>query len=165
VTELAASVPDPSRVGGLHFFNPAPVMRLVEVVAAEQSSPETVAALEAFARRIGKEPVVTKDRPGFLVNRLLMPYLNQAVQAHDDGIATAEDIDLAVRLGLGYPLGPLALLDLIGLDVHTHATGGAYEQLLDDGFAPPPELVRLVAAGHTGRKAGRGFYRYEETSK
>lgn len=162
VTELAASVPEPGRFAGLHFFNPAPIMRLVEVVAAEQSTPETIAALEAFAQRVGKEPVVTKDRPGFLVNRLLMPYLNQAIQAHDDGIATGEDIDLAVQLGLGYPLGPLRLLDLIGLDVHAHATQAAYEQLLDDHFAPPPELARLVAAGRTGRKVGRGFYDYEE---
>lgn len=164
VTELAASLSEPARFAGLHFFNPAPVMRLVEVVAAEQSSPETVAALVAFAGRIGKVPVVTKDRPGFLVNRLLMPYLNQAVQAHDDGIATGEDIDLAVQLGLGYPLGPLRLLDVIGLDVHAHATQAAYEQLLDDHFAPPPQLTRLVAAGQTGRKAKRGFYSYEATA-
>jgi 3-hydroxybutyryl-CoA dehydrogenase len=165
VTELAAAVPDPGRFGGLHFFNPAPVMRLVEVVPAEQSRPETVTALEEFATQIGKEPVVTKDRPGFLVNRILLPYLNQAIQAHDDGIATGEDIDLAVQLGLGYPIGPLRVLDLIGLDVHADATKAAYEQLLDPHFAPPAELMRMVAAGRTGRKAGHGFYDYEETSE
>jgi 3-hydroxybutyryl-CoA dehydrogenase len=165
VTELATAVADPQRFAGLHFFNPAPVMQLVEVVVAEQTVPATVANLVAFARQIGKEPVVTKDRPGFLVNRLLMPYLNQAIQAHDDGIATGEDIDLAVQLGLGYPLGPLRVLDLIGLDVHAHATSAAHAQLFDEHFAPPPELMRLAAAGRTGRKAGRGFYDYEQEAK
>jgi 3-hydroxybutyryl-CoA dehydrogenase len=162
VGELAVAVRGPARFAGLHFFNPAPLMGLVEIVDAELTAPETVAAIETFAEQIGKEAIVTKDRPGFLVNRLLMPYLNQAVQAHDDGIATREDIDLAVRLGLGYPLGPLELLDVIGLDVHGRATTAAYEQLLDPHFAAPPELSRLIAAGRTGRKAARGFYYYEE---
>jgi 3-hydroxybutyryl-CoA dehydrogenase len=158
VTTLAAAVDDPARFGGLHFFNPAPLTSLIEVIAAEQSSPETLERLQAFVHQAGKTPVVVKDRPGFLVNRLLMSYLNQAVQALDDGVASAEDIDRSVRLGLGYPMGPLELLDLIGLDVHLHATTAAYEQLLAAPFRPPPMLARLVEAGRTGRKAGSGFF-------
>src|SRR5262245_18549664 len=126
VSELATAVPRPERFGGLHFFNPAPLMRLVEVVRALQTADATVQALLDFAARLGKEPVETKDRPGILVNRLLMPYLNQVVQAYDDGIASARDIDTAVELGLGYPMGALTLLDLIGLDTHLYATEAAY---------------------------------------
>ena len=161
VTELAATVARPERFGGLHFFNPAPLMKLVEVIAAVQTSEETLDSLESFAREIGKEPVRTKDRPGFLVNRLLMPYLNQVVQAYDDGLATAEDIDAALEGGLGYPMGGLKLLDLIGLDIHLHATSAAYEQTHDPHLAPPPLLSRMVDAGYLGRKAGRGFYDYD----
>jgi 3-hydroxybutyryl-CoA dehydrogenase len=160
VTELAATVPRPERFGGLHFFNPAPLMKLVEVVAAVQTSEETLDFLESFAKEIGKEPVRTKDRPGFLVNRLLMPYLNQVVQAYDDGLATAEDMDTALERGLGYPMGGLKLLDLIGLDIHLHATSAAYEQTHDPHLAPPPLLSRMVDAGHLGRKTGRGFHDY-----
>ena len=160
VTALAATVPRPERFGGLHFFNPAQRMKLVEVVAAEQSSEETLNALEAFAEGLGKQPVRTKDRPGFLVNRLLMPYLNQVIQAYDDGLASAEDMDTALEMGLGYPMGGLKLLDLIGLDIHLHATSAAYEQTHDLHFSPPPLLRRLVSAGYLGRKAGRGFYLY-----
>lgn len=157
VTELAACVTSPARFAGFHFFNPAPLMRLVEVVAAIQTSAATLAALEDFARAIGKVPVVTKDRPGFLVNRLLMPYLNQVIQDYDDGIAAAQDIDTALELGLGYPMGPLTLLDLIGLDNHHHATSAAYEQTRDMHYASPPLLARMVAAGRLGNKAGAGF--------
>ena len=160
VTALAATVPRPERFGGLHFFNPAQRMKLVEVVAAEQSSEETLNALEAFAEGLGKQPVRTKDRPGFLVNRLLMPYLNQVIQAYDDGLASAEDMDTALEMGLGYPMGGLKLLDLIGLDIHLHETSAAYEQTHDLHFSPPPLLRRLVSAGYLGRKAGRGFYLY-----
>ena len=160
VTELAASVPNPSRFAGLHFFNPAPLMPLVEVVAAEQSADETLDALEAFAEGIGKQPVRTKDRPGFLVNRLLMPYLNQVARAYDEGLASAEDMDAALRLGLGYPMGGLELLDLVGLDVHVHATSAAYEQTREPSLAPPPVLGRMVHAGYLGRKTGKGFYEY-----
>jgi 3-hydroxybutyryl-CoA dehydrogenase len=160
VTELAATVPRPERFGGLHFFNPAPLMKLVEVVAAVQTSEETLDFLESFAKEIGKEPVRTKDRPGFLVNRLLMPYLNQVVQAYDDGLATAEDMDTALERGLGYPMGGLKLLDLIGLDIHLHATSAAYEQTHDPHLAPPPLLSRMVDAGYLGRKTGRGFHDY-----
>jgi 3-hydroxybutyryl-CoA dehydrogenase len=157
VTDLAAAVPHPHRFAGLHFFNPAPVMRLVEVVRALQTDDATVAALLEFAQAAGKVAVEVKDRPGFLVNRLLMPYLNDVVQAYDDGLASAHDIDVAVELGLGHPTGPLALLDLIGLDVHEHATGNAYAETLDPQFAAPPLLGRMVAAGYHGRKSGRGF--------
>ncbi|MQA83571.1 MAG: 3-hydroxybutyryl-CoA dehydrogenase [Streptosporangiales bacterium] len=157
VTELAAAVPAPGRVAGLHFFNPAPLMPLVEVVRALQSADGTVQALMEFAGRLGKEPIEVKDRPGFLVNRLLMPYLNHVVQSFDDGLATARDIDVAVELGLGHPLGPLALLDLIGLDVHEHATQSAYEDTRDTRFAPPPLVSRMVAAGRLGRKTNSGF--------
>ena len=160
VTALAATVPHPECFGGLHFFNPAQRMKLVEVVAAEQSSEETLNALEAFAEGLGKQPVRTKDRPGFLVNRLLLPYLNQVIQAYDDGLASAEDMDTALEMGLGYPMGGLKLLDLIGLDIHLHATSAAYEQTHDLHFSPPPLLSRMVSAGYLGRKAGRGFYLY-----
>jgi 3-hydroxybutyryl-CoA dehydrogenase len=157
VTDLAAAVPHPHRFAGLHFFNPAPVMRLVEVVRALQTDDATVAAVLAFAEAIGKVAVEVKDRPGFLVNRLLMPYLNDVVQAYDDGLASARDIDVAVELGLGHPRGPLGLLDLVGLDVHEHATAAAYADTRDPQFAPPPLLSRMVAAGYHGRKTGRGF--------
>jgi 3-hydroxybutyryl-CoA dehydrogenase len=162
VTELAATVPKPERFAGLHFFNPAPLMPLVEVIAAVQSSTETLDALEAFSEGIGKQPVRTKDRPGFIVNRILMPYLNQVIQAYDDGLASAEDIDTALRLGLGYPMGGLELLDLVGLDIHLHATSAAYEQTHESSLAPPPLLGRMVDAGYLGRKTGRGFYQHGE---
>ena len=162
VTELAAAIPRPERFGGLHFFNPAQRMPLVEVVAAVQSSEKTLEALETFAEGIDKQPVRTKDRPGFLVNRLLMPYLNQVIQAYDDGIASAEDMDTALEMGLGYPMGGLKLLDLIGLDIHLHATAAAYEQTHDPHLSPPPLLSRMVSAGYLGRKTKRGFYHYGE---
>lgn len=157
VTELAAHLDQPNRVAGLHFFNPAPLMALVEVVRALQTDADVVTDLVAFVEDIGKSPVEVKDRPGFLVNRLLMPYLNDVVQEYDDELASAEDIDVAIELGLGYKLGPLALLDLIGIDVHRHATESAYEATLDPQFAPPPLLAQMVAAGYLGNKSGRGF--------
>jgi 3-hydroxybutyryl-CoA dehydrogenase len=157
VTELAAAVPEPARFAGLHFFNPPPAMPLVEVVRAIQTSADTVAALMAWATAAGKSPIEVDDRPGFLVNALFMPYINDVVQAYDDGIASAEDIDTALRLGLGYPMGPLELLDLIGLDVHLHATSAAYADTLDPRYAPPPLLRRLVQAGWHGNKTGRGI--------
>jgi len=157
VTALAASVPGPGRFAGLHFFNPAPLMRVVEVVRALQTEPEVIERLTEFVVALGKEPVVVKDRPGFLVNYLLMPYLNDVVTELDNELASAEDIDTALRLGLGYKLGPLELLDLIGLDVHEHATQSAYDATLDPRFAPPPLLRQMVAAGYHGDKNGMGF--------
>jgi 3-hydroxybutyryl-CoA dehydrogenase len=157
VTDLAAAVPAPERVAGLHFFNPAPLMPVVEVVAALQTARPVVETLVGFVGEIGKTSVEVKDRPGFLVNRLLMPYLNDVVAEFDAGLASAEDIDLALKLGLGYRMGPLELLDLIGLDTHHHATTSAYEATLDPQFAPPPLLTQMVAAGFHGRKTGHGF--------
>ena len=157
VTDIAAHLPRPERVAGLHFFNPAPVMRLVEVVRALQTDQDVIARLVGFVEDVGKDPVEVKDRPGFLVNRLLMPYLNDVVAEYDDGLASAEGIDTALQLGLGYRLGPLAMLDLIGIDVHRHATQSAYDATLDPQFAPPPLLGQMVAAGYLGHKSGRGF--------
>lgn len=157
VTDLAAQVPGPHRFAGLHFFNPAPLMPLVEVVRALQTGPGVVTALTEFATAIGKQPVTVTDRPGFLVNSLLMPYLNDVITAYGEQLATAEDIDTALELGLGYRIGPLKLLDLIGLDTHRHATASAYQQTLDPQYAPPPLLSAMVAAGYLGNKSGRGF--------
>jgi 3-hydroxybutyryl-CoA dehydrogenase len=157
VTDLAAHLARPQRMAGLHFFNPAPIMALVEVVRALQTDADVVADLVGFVENLGKSPVEVKDRPGFLVNRLLMPYLNDVVQEYDNELASAQDIDVAIQLGLGYKLGPLALLDLIGIDVHRHATESAYEATLDPQFAPPPLLSQMVAAGYLGDKSGRGF--------
>lgn len=165
VTDLAATLPRPERVAGLHFFNPAPIMALVEVVAALQTDRDVVERLVSFVESLGKDPVEVKDRPGFLVNRLLMPYLNDVVAELDAELASAEDIDTALELGLGYKLGPMALLDLIGLDVHLHATTSAHEATHDPQYAPPPLLGRMVGAGYHGRKSGRGFrgtYEQEE---
>lgn len=157
VTGLAGAVPNPERFAGLHFFNPAPVMKVVEVVRALQSAPGTIDRLVAFTEGIAKDPVVVKDRPGFLVNYLLIPYLNDVIAEYDAELATAEDIDTAIKLGLGYKLGPLELLDLIGLDVHQHATQSAYDATLDPRFAPPPLLRQMVAADYLGDKNGQGF--------
>jgi 3-hydroxybutyryl-CoA dehydrogenase len=164
VTDLATAVSHPPRFAGLHFFNPAPLMKVVEVVRALQTGPDVLERLVAFVEAIGKNPVVVKDRPGFLVNCLLMPYLNDVITEYDNELASAEDIDTALKLGLGYKLGPLALLDLIGLDVHKHATESAYEATLDPRFAPPPLLRQMVAAGYHGNKNGRGFRIPEESS-
>lgn len=158
VTELAAGLPHSARVAGLHFFNPAQLMPTVEVVRALQTEESLVEGLVALVEDLpGKTPVVVKDRPGFLVNALLLPYLNDVIQEYDDELATAEDIDIALQLGLGYKTGPLAMLDLIGLDVHLHATEAAYAATHDHRYAPPPLLRQMVAAGHLGEKNGRGF--------
>ncbi len=157
VTELATAVPNPARFAGLHFFNPAPLMRVVEVVRALQTDEMVIARLTGLVESFGKDPVVVKDRPGFLVNHLLMPYLNDVIQEYDDELASAQDIDVALKLGLGYKLGPFELLDLIGLDVHDHATASAYEATRDARYAPPPLLRQMVATGHLGKKSGRGF--------
>jgi 3-hydroxybutyryl-CoA dehydrogenase len=157
VTELATAVPAPERFAGLHFLSPAQLTGMVEVVRALQTDEAVLAGLIRFCVGIGKEPVEVKDRPGFLLNRLLMPYLNAVVQAYDDGLATAEDLDLAIEHGLGHPIGPLELLDKIGLDAYHHTTTSAYERTLDPQFAPPPLLSSMVTAGWLGDKVGRGF--------
>ncbi|MFI9823242.1 3-hydroxyacyl-CoA dehydrogenase family protein [Streptomyces sp. NPDC052013] len=157
VTDLATAVTNPTRFAGLHFFNPAQLMRVVEIVAALQTDEAVIDRLAGLVASFGKDPVVVKDRPGFLVNHLLMPYLNDVVREYDDGLASADDIDTALKLGLGYKLGPLELLDLIGLDVHDHATTSAYEATQDPCYASPPLLRQMVAAGFLGNKNGRGF--------
>jgi 3-hydroxybutyryl-CoA dehydrogenase len=157
VTDIAAALPDAQRVAGLHFFNPVPVMELVEVIRALQTDDATAALVLDFALSLGKTAIEAPDRPGFLLNHLLMPYLNDVIQAYDDGLASARDIDTALELGLGYPKGPLAVLDIIGLDTHCHATSSAYAATLDPAFAAPPLLRQMVAAGYHGHKTGRGF--------
>jgi 3-hydroxybutyryl-CoA dehydrogenase len=160
VAELAASTGRPDKVIGLHFFNPPPVMKLLEVITGLTTSEETVQFSRAFGERIGKTTVLAKDRAGFIVNFLLIPFLNAAVQMLDDGFATREDIDAGVQLGLGHPMGPLTLLDLIGLDTALHASHVLYDEFKDRLYAPPTLLKRMVAAGYLGRKSGKGFYDY-----
>lgn len=157
ISQLAAGVDHPERVAGLHFFNPAPLMGVVEVVRGLRTKDDVVKRLVEFVGDLGKDAVVVKDRPGFLINGLLMRYLNDVVQAYDDELATAEDIDTAIKLGLGYKMGPLELLDLIGLDVYERVTRSAYEATLDPGYAPPPLLQTMVAAGMRGNNNGEGF--------
>jgi 3-hydroxybutyryl-CoA dehydrogenase len=160
VAELAAWTQNPDRVIGLHFFSPVPVMKLVEVVVALDTSDETVAEAEAFAGLIGKRAIRTKDRSGFIVNMLLVPYLMAAVRMYEDGFASREDIDEGMRLGCGHPMGPLALCDFIGLDVLYAVCDSLYEEFKRPEYAPPPLLKRMVVSGHHGRKAGKGFYDY-----
>jgi 3-hydroxybutyryl-CoA dehydrogenase len=160
VHEIARVVSRPERLFGLHFFNPAQLMKLVEVVCPIGASKEGSDRLGQFCIDIGKEPVMVKDRPGFLVNRLLIPYLNMAIYAMDAGLASKEDIDLAVELGLGYRSGPLKLLDQIGLDVHLAAATSIYEQSFLPEFRPPAMLREMVNHNHLGTKSGSGFYSY-----
>jgi 3-hydroxybutyryl-CoA dehydrogenase len=160
IAELAAWTRRPERVLGLHFFSPVPVMKLVEVVVALDTAGETVGEAEAFASHIGKQPIRTKDRSGFIVNMLLVPYLVAAVRMYEDGFANREDIDEGMRLGCGHPMGPLTLCDFIGLDVLYAVCDSLYEEFKRPEYAPPPLLKRMVVSGHHGRKAGRGFYDY-----
>jgi 3-hydroxybutyryl-CoA dehydrogenase len=162
VTELAAASARPARVVGLHFFNPAPVLPLVEVVRTALCSDEAFDTAYGFVQRVGKEPIACCDTPGFVVNRILIPVLNDAVRVLDEGTATAEDVDRAMRLGTSWPIGPLALIDLIGVDVHVQAAEALWAAYREPRFAPPPSLVRMLQAGHLGRKTGRGFYAYEQ---
>ena len=160
VTELAASTTRPDRFGGLHFFNPVPLMKLVEVIRALTTSDETHQALVAFAQALGKDAVTVPDRGGFIVNRLLIPYLLDAIRCHDEGLGTVEDLDLAMKLGCGYPMGPFQLLDFVGLDTTYFIANILFEEFREARFAPPPLLKRMVLAGHLGKKSGRGFYQY-----
>ncbi|MGH2914144.1 MAG: 3-hydroxybutyryl-CoA dehydrogenase [Solirubrobacteraceae bacterium] len=160
IAELAAWTHRPERVVGLHFFSPVPVMKLVEVVVALDTSPDTVEVAEAFAGAVGKRAIRTKDRSGFIVNMLLVPYLMAAVRMYEDGFASREDIDEGMRLGCGHPMGPLTLCDFIGLDVLYAVCDSLYEEFKRPEYAPPPLLKRMVVSGHHGRKAGRGFYEY-----
>lgn len=160
VTAIAAGTAGPERVLGLHFFNPAPVLELVEVVTTALTSDAAVERAVGFVERLGKTPVACADTPGFIVNRILIPALNDAVRVLDEGTAAPEAIDTAMRLGTGWPIGPLALIDLIGVDVHVHAAEALWEAYREPRFAPPARLVRMLQAGHLGRKTGRGFYPY-----
>jgi 3-hydroxybutyryl-CoA dehydrogenase len=160
VTELAASTTRPDRFGGLHFFNPVPLMKLVEVIRALTTSDATHQALFAFAQALGKEPVTAPDRGGFIVNRLLIPYMLDAIRCLEGGLGTVEDIDTAMKLGCGHPMGPFTLTDFVGLDTTYFIANIMFEEFREARFAPPPLLKRMVLAGHLGKKSGRGFYQY-----
>jgi 3-hydroxybutyryl-CoA dehydrogenase len=160
VTEIASATSRPHRVLGLHFFNPAPVLRLVEVVRTRLTDDDVFAAAHRFAERLGKEPISCNDTPGFVVNRILIPLLNDCVRVIDEARVSPEDVDRAMRFGTNWPIGPCALIDLIGADVHVHASEALWEALREPRMAPPPRLLRMVQAGHLGRKSGRGFYDY-----
>ena len=161
VTEIAAALDRPERVVGMHFFNPAPVLPLVEVIRGQKTAATSFDTAYAFAERIGKDPIACDDTPGFVVNRILIPVLNDAVQVLEEGTASPEDIDKGMRLGTGWPIGPLALIDLIGIDVHVHVCEALWNAYREPKFAPPPRLVRMTKAGLLGRKSGEGFYRYD----
>ncbi len=160
VIELAAKTKRPNRVAGLHFFNPVPLMKLVEVVKTIATTQDVIDALFAFAKKIGKEPVLAQDTPGFIVNRLLIPYLLYAIRCYEGGLASKEDIDKGMQLGCGYPMGPLTLLDYVGLDTTYYIAQIMFDEFKDPMMAAPPLLKRMVLAGHYGRKSGKGFYDY-----
>jgi 3-hydroxybutyryl-CoA dehydrogenase len=165
VTELLTSVKRPERFIGLHFFNPVPLMKLVEVVKTIATSAEAYEAAYEFAKRLGKVPVRTSDKTGFIVNRLLVPYLLDAIRAYEEGVGSIEDIDSAMKLGCGYPMGPFTLLDFVGLDTTYYITHVMYDEFKERRFASPPLLKRMVMAGWYGRKSGRGFYDYADPAK
>ena len=162
IAAMAAATARPDRFIGLHFFNPVPVMRLVEVVKTVTTSERTVRAAYDFARRVGKEPVLAKDTSGFVVNRLLIPYLLDAVNALEQGVASVADIDRGMELGTGHPMGPFALLDFVGLDTTYKIAEIMFDEFREKRFAPPPLLKRMVISGMYGRKSGRGFYDYTQ---
>jgi 3-hydroxybutyryl-CoA dehydrogenase len=160
ITELAAATKRPDRFGGLHFFNPVPLMKLVEVIRALTTSEQTAQTLTTFARSLGKEPIAAPDRPGFIVNRLLVPYLLDAIRAYERGLGTIEDIDNGMKLGCGHPMGPFTLLDFVGLDTTYYIANIMFDEFKEERFAPPPLLKRMVVAGRLGRKTKHGFYTY-----
>ena len=160
VIELAAKTQRPNRVAGLHFFNPVPLMKLVEVVKTIATTQDVVDALFAFAHKLGKEPILAQDTPGFVVNRLLIPYLLYAIRCLEGGLASKEDIDKGMKLGCGYPMGPFELLDFVGLDTTYYISEIMFDEFKDPMMAAPPLLKRMVLAGRFGRKSGKGFYDY-----
>ena len=160
VTEIAAATSSPQRVVGMHFFNPAPLMPLVEIVRAELSSDDAVEAAFVVGEKLGKRPIRCQDTPGFVVNRVLIPLLNDCVNVLDQARVSPQDLDTAMTAGAGWPMGPCTLLDLVGIDVHVHASEALYEKLWEPRMAPPPRIVAMKNAGLFGRKSGRGFYTY-----
>jgi 3-hydroxybutyryl-CoA dehydrogenase len=158
ITELAAATKRPAQVLGLHFFNPAPVMKLVEVIRTILTGDAAFGTAWAFVQSLGKTPVAAQDTTGFVVNRLLVPYLLEAIRLLESGVASKEDIDQAMKLGCGYPMGPFTLLDLVGLDTTMYVAEVMFQEFREARFAPPPLLRRMVMAGHLGRKSGKGFY-------
>jgi 3-hydroxybutyryl-CoA dehydrogenase len=165
ITELAAATKRPDRFLGLHFFNPVPLMKLVEVIRALTTSDATYRQMFDFAQSLGKEPITAPDRPGFIVNRLLVPYLLSAVRAYENGLGTLEDIDKGMQLGCGHPMGPFTLLDFVGLDTTYYIGNIMFDEFREPSYAPPPLLKRMVLAGRLGRKSGRGFYDYSDEKK
>jgi 3-hydroxybutyryl-CoA dehydrogenase len=163
VTAMAAATRRPGLVLGLHFFNPVPLMKLVEVVRTILTDDPTVQTAIEWVRALGKTPVQTKDSTAFIVNRLLVPYLLDAIRVYESGLASLEDIDAAMKLGCGYPMGPFTLLDLVGLDTTMYVAEVMFEEFREPRYAPPPLLKRMVIAGQLGRKTGKGFYRYTAT--
>lgn len=161
ITQMGAVTKRPDKVCGLHFFNPAPVMKLVEVVKTISTSEETVETVKRFAISLGKTPVLAKDTAGFIVNFLLIPYLLAAIRMLENGMASRDDIDTAMKLGCGYPMGPFTLLDYVGLDTTMWAAEAIYDEYKDPLYAPPPLLRRMVQSGMYGKKSGRGFYDYQ----
>jgi 3-hydroxybutyryl-CoA dehydrogenase len=165
VTELMTATKRPERFIGLHFFNPVPMMKLVEVVKTIATAPEVYDAAVDFGTKLGKVPVRTSDKTGFIVNRLLVPYLLDAIRAYEEGVGSITDIDEAMKLGCGYPMGPFTLLDFVGLDTTYYITHVMYDEFKERRFASPPLLKRLVLAGWYGRKSGKGFYDYADPNK
>ena len=161
VTEIAAAISSPERVVGMHFFNPAPLMPLVEIVRAELSGDDAVEAAYQVGEQMGKRPIRCHDTPGFVVNRVLIPLLNDCIRVLDEARVTPEDLDTAMTAGAGWPMGPCTLVDLVGIDVHVHASEALYEKLREPRMAPPPRIVAMRNAGLLGRKSGRGFYSYD----
>ena len=161
VTEIAAATARPERVVGMHFFNPAPLMPLVEIVRAELTGDEVFETAFELGERLGKTPIRCHDTPGFVVNRVLIPLLNDCVRVLDEARVSPEDLDTGLRNGAGWPMGPCTLLDLVGIDVHVHASEALYDKTREPRMAPPPRLVAMRNAGLLGRKSGRGFYRYD----
>ena len=161
VTEIASASSKPERVVGMHFFNPAPLMPLVEIVRAERSSDDAFETAYSFGERLGKHPIRCHDTPGFVVNRVLIPLLNDCIRVLDEARVTVEDLDAGMKHGAGWPMGPCELVDLVGIDVHVHASEALWEKLREPRMAPPARLVAMANAGLLGRKSGRGFYTYD----
>jgi 3-hydroxybutyryl-CoA dehydrogenase len=162
IAEMATGTTRPDRFAGLHFFNPVPVMKLVEVVRAIGTSDETIARVTAFARSLGKEPIAARDNSGFVVNRLLVPFLLDAIRAHEQGVGSLDDIDTGMKLGCAHPMGPFELLDYVGLDTVYAIAEIMFTEYREARFAPPPLLKRMILAGRYGKKTGRGFFEYDE---